>query len=108
MVKELLVIDQSLMAAIEALQVATGVTFAGDVIARIIPDSESDQVSEKRYVLYESPSRLFKPGLSVIGIVDAYEPETIWIQIIGPKAMETRCETALAELFPESQKSRKA
>ena len=59
------------------LECALHVSFNGAERKRVFQDRTVDQVSEKRYVFFESAR------LSVIGQVDEYEPETVRLQIRG-------------------------
>ena len=51
------------------------------LIEKILGDSQADQVTEKKYEIFDSKPSLLKSRLTINATVDAYEPETIWIEI---------------------------
>jgi len=57
------------------LQTRLRVWFSGERVEKIFSDSLADQVNSKSYSLLESPL------VSVIGEVDEYDPESIWISV---------------------------
>jgi len=57
------------------LQTRLRVWFSGEIVEKIFSDSLADQVNSKSYSLLESPL------VSVIGEVDEYDPESIWISV---------------------------
>jgi hypothetical protein len=59
------------------LECVLGVSFAGAERERVFRDAADDQVSAKRYTFFESPR------LTVRGRVDEYEPESIWVRVVG-------------------------
>jgi len=79
MARYLALIDGSLRFALFGLECALSVEFSVTEVERVFRDSKADQVSAKEYVLCESGN------LRVSGLVDAYEPESIWIHVEGSR-----------------------
>ena len=75
--RHLATIDDSLRFLLFGLQCKLGVEFSGRECERIFSDAEEDQVSAKSYKLHEGRS------LSVVGQVEEYEPESIWLVVSG-------------------------
>lgn len=73
--RSLLVIDDRLRFVLFGIQSAVGRWFPGKVIEQIFRDSANDQVSQKSYVLFDSPD------LQVFGAVEEHEPESVWITV---------------------------
>jgi len=90
MIEQLVLMDEHFPAVLSLLETAMGVTFAPDERERILVESREDARSEKHYRLYEAD------GMSVIGHVDEYEPETIWLVVESPQAIEDRCASVFA------------
>ena len=82
MARELFLIGPTFRAVLKSLEEALGVRFLEVELERVVADAEADQVSPKHYVFFRSP------GLSVSGIVDEYEPETVWIEVTGTHRYE--------------------
>ena len=75
--EELLPIGLRLRFVLFGLECAFGVSFNGVECERVFRDAAEDQVSAKRYLLFESP------GLIVSGLVEEYEPVSIWLRLQG-------------------------
>lgn len=82
MINELFAIDDGLRRHLHAFEQLLSVSFSTDEVDRVFKDANEDQVSQKSYSFHESTS------LSVAGLVDDYEPETIWIRVRGTRAHE--------------------
>jgi hypothetical protein len=57
------------------------ITVDKQLIERIFNDSEEDQVTEKKYLIFAGEKRIFKKPLMISATVDEYEPDAIWIEI---------------------------
>jgi hypothetical protein len=77
MAGKLFIIGETLRPFLESLQEALDVRFSNGEVERLFAESEADRVSAKRYAFFHSAK------LSVLGLVDKYEPETVWIQVEG-------------------------
>jgi hypothetical protein len=77
LIQDLFIITNSLRETLHSIGKELGVAFAEQEIARLLAESVSDLVSAKSYCFFRSPV------LTVSGIVDEYEPETVWIQVEG-------------------------
>jgi hypothetical protein len=73
--EEPLPIDLQLHFVLFGLECALGVSFSVAECDRVFRDAVDDQVSTKRYALFESPR------LSATGRVDEYEPDTLLLRI---------------------------
>jgi len=63
----------------------------------VFSDSAANQVSEKRYVFFDSPK------IRVTGYVEEYEPETIEITIEAPRSLVARCRPILDDACAHSR-----
>lgn len=72
-----MIIDDSLRFFLFGLQCLLGVTFSGSLCDKVFQDSREDSVSEKAYSLHQGRR------LKVTAWVEDYEPETIWIKVVG-------------------------
>jgi len=75
--EELLPIGVRVRFALFGLECAFGVSFSGAECERVFREANEDQVSTKRYTLFASPR------LTVTGRVDEYEPDSIWLRVVG-------------------------
>ena len=82
MVQELFIIGEKLRDFLRCLTSALEVPFPDQELERVFQDSEADQVSQKSYCFVSSND------LNMSGMVEEYEPETIWIQVQGGSAKE--------------------
>lgn len=78
-------IDDSLRLFLARLEGALGVFFKNSEIDRVFSDARENQVDEKQYVFFDSPS------ITVKRFVDHYEPEDISISISAPRYHFARC-----------------
>jgi hypothetical protein len=82
MVRDLFIIGDTLRAILASLEKSLGVRLSNGEVERLFAESEADQVSAKRYGFFLSAK------LSVLALVDEYEPETVWIQVDGTRRQE--------------------
>ena len=87
--RRLTTIDDSLRFALFGLECMLGVEFIVNEVERIFRDAQADQVSVKEYRLCE------RGALRVSGLVEEYEPDSIWIHVEGGSIGQAR----LDELF---------
>ena len=71
--KALITIDESLRLVLFGLQTRLRAWFDGQQMERIFADASEDHVSTKSYSL------LLGGAAEVLGEVEEYEPETVWI-----------------------------
>jgi len=77
--ERMLTIDSSLRFVFVGLECALGVSLRPLQCERVFSDAEHDKVSAKQYLFLDN-------GYVVVsGTVDEYEPETILIQMSGPR-----------------------
>ena len=81
MFKTLINIDSDLISFFSELENYFSIKLDKIIIEKIFKDAEDDQVSEKDYKIFEKERSLFKSQIQIIGKVDEYEPNDIWIEI---------------------------
>ena len=81
MYKTLLNIDSELNVFIREIENHFSIKVDKKIIDKIYQDFKNDQVNEKEYVIFKRPDRILKKQFVIKGIVDEYEPETIWIEL---------------------------
>ena len=77
---QLITIDNQLRLILFGLECALNVEFAVEVVERIFLDCTQDARNEKQYILWT------EPRLSVVGLVEEYEPGDIWLTVKSVKA----------------------
>lgn len=80
--KKLIVIDSELRDYLKEVERHFSIKIDEKVIEKILDDSKADQLTEKKYQIFDSSPSLTKSRLTVNGTVDEYEPETIWIEML--------------------------
>ena len=91
MIKTLVSIDEELRTVLSRIEHVLSVQFDASEIARVFSDSADDQISVKRYTFHQS-SRV-----SVTGIVDDYESETLWLCVEGSESVVSACAGLLGD-----------
>ena len=74
-------IDSELNGFIKEIEKYYAIKIAQQIINQIITDSQENQVDEKNYDIFKGENRLLKKSIVIVGRVDEFEPETIWIEI---------------------------
>jgi hypothetical protein len=93
MTKELANIDEGLRFALFGLECALGVEFSVREVERVFRDVRNDQVARREYRFFDGNH------LRVTGVVEEYEPESIWLDVEGG-ALDQR---GLAELLERAK-----
>ena len=73
--KRLITISPTIRTLFKTIQTIINIHIQPEIIDQILTDCESNQVNEKFYQLSGQ-----KDKVNLIGIVDEYEPETIWMR----------------------------
>lgn len=81
--RELFLVSEKLPEALRELGMALGIRFSEAEIDRVLRDAGTNQVNAKSYQFFHAD------GVDVKGIVDEYEPETIWIEVEGTRRAVT-------------------
>ena len=81
--RTLKIIGTELKGFIEDIEKTFSLKVNSGILKQIFTDAESDLTSAKTYLLFEATKNLCKSDLVIIGWVEAYEPEAIWIEISG-------------------------
>lgn len=95
MQQHLLVIDHRLRRFFSMLSDALKISVVESEIDRVFADAERDQVSQKSYCFVESNT------WSLTGLVEEYEPETIWIRLSGWKKAEINLTRIVGDCYLE-------
>jgi hypothetical protein len=87
--RDLFTIDDNLRKFLRDVEKCLSVKINEEIVEKIFKDAEDDQVNEKGYIIFQSQGAFFKKGLTISGSVDAYESQTILIEIqnIDKKAL---------------------
>ena len=75
--KKFLSIDSELLDYLNEVERYFSIKIDDKLINKILDDSQTDQVTEKKYQIFDSG----KSRITIDAIVDEYEPETIWIEM---------------------------
>ncbi|WP_046242330.1 hypothetical protein [Hymenobacter terrenus] len=81
MVFRILFIDEKLRLTLLELETFFRIKLDKAEIERVFVDAENDQISNKNYRFYQERS-LFFPW-KILGVVDEYEPDTLFLQSSG-------------------------
>jgi len=92
MIRYQVMIDEGFRSALPALQDAAGVTFSKDEVQRVFADHDSRQRKASRYVLYRCD------GMSLAGVVEEIDPNSIWVTVRAAQEIEANCERVLLGL----------
>jgi hypothetical protein len=82
--KTLITIDSKLVDFLSKVEKYLNITLDKAIVNKILTEAKDDQVTEKNYSVFETK------GLSIHGIVDEYEPETVWIEIKNIKSADVK------------------
>gem|GEM_PF-2735220 len=96
MQRQLLLVNQQLRSILEELQLVLGAVFDQAEIERLFFEVENDQVSPKTYLFYQFSHWFFKDW-AITGTVEAYEPETVFIEIQGSASKRRKFDTFFAD-----------
>jgi hypothetical protein len=88
--RTLLNIDSNLRYIIGEIEQYFSIKLDKDIIAKIFKDAEDDQVTEKEYLIAQAEKKFLGTQLTILGTVDEYEPETIWIEIQNIKQKDVK------------------
>lgn len=88
--KTLVNIDSDLRQIVKAIERYFSITLDKELIERIFKDSEEDQISEKRYLIFKGEQKILAGQMTIYGTVDEYEPGTIWLELKNIKEKDVR------------------
>lgn len=88
--KKLIDIDSELRDYLKEIERHFSIKIDDKLIEKIFDDSQADQVTEKKYEVFDSKPSLLKSRLTINATVDEYEPETIWIEIKNVKKADIK------------------
>jgi hypothetical protein len=80
--RKLFNIEDELPSALGKVSEVFSIEISDEVLRKMHSDSVEDQVNEKRYDIV-TVSRKLRKDFMVTGVVDEYEPETIWLEFSG-------------------------
>jgi len=83
--KTLININSELRGLVAEIKKYFSLDIDSGLIEKIVQDSETDQVTEKNYKIFEAKSQP-----TILATVDEYEPETIWIEIKNIKDKDVK------------------
>lgn len=78
-VTELLVIDNKLRFVLYGISILLGINMRAVEIERLFEGAASSDSRAQSYEFHRSPR------VSVTGLVDEHEPETVWLSVAAPK-----------------------
>ncbi|PJJ60629.1 hypothetical protein [Hymenobacter chitinivorans] len=87
--------EEKLRTTFQELQSFLGIVFDQSEVERLFNNAEEDQVSFKTYLFYKKPSLIFKDW-TITGIVDEYEPETLFLKSNGGFSKQKRFDNFFA------------
>ena len=105
--RTLINIDADLPNIIKEIGNYFNITLNEELINTILRDAEENQVSEKKYTIFEGHKKISGAKLTMLGTVDEYEPETIWIEIKDIEEKEVDEEEPESFVFFNVRKPRK-
>jgi hypothetical protein len=88
--RKLINIDSGLRDTFKKLEGYFCINFDKETIDKIFNDAENDQVSEKRYPLFQAEKKFLRRQLIIVGTVDEYEPFDILIEIRNIREKELK------------------
>jgi len=83
-------IDDNLLIIFKEIEKYFVIELDKAIIEKIFKEAEEDQVSEKKYLLFQGKKKFISRNLVIEGTVDDYEPESIWIKIQNIKENDVK------------------
>jgi hypothetical protein len=88
--KKLINVDPELRDTFRKIEGYFSIDLDKGTIEKIFNDAENDQVSEKRYLLFQAEKKFLRRQLIILGTVAEYEPLDILIEIRNIKEKELK------------------
>ena len=82
--------DSDLRDIVNEIEQYFSITLDKELIERIFRDAEENQVSEKQYLIFKAEKKILGGQMTILGTVEEYEPETIWIELKNIKEKDAK------------------